>query len=35
MKSGEGFRKWRAEDQAALRKKVLQHLQTLHDLLHD
>jgi 3-hydroxybutyryl-CoA dehydrogenase len=35
MKSGEGFRKWRLEDQAALRKKVLQHLQTLQDLLRE
>jgi 3-hydroxybutyryl-CoA dehydrogenase len=26
FKSGEGFRRWRAEDQAALRAKVLKHL---------
>ena len=26
FKSGEGFRKWSAEDQAALRAKVVQHL---------
>lgn len=26
MKSGEGFRKWSAEEQAALRQKVVQHL---------
>jgi 3-hydroxybutyryl-CoA dehydrogenase len=26
FKSGEGFRKWSAEEQAALRKKVLEHL---------
>jgi 3-hydroxybutyryl-CoA dehydrogenase len=26
FKSGEGFRKWSAEQQAALRGKVLQHL---------
>ena len=26
FKSGEGFRKWSAEEQAALRAKVVQHL---------
>ena len=29
MKSGEGFRKWHSEDQAALRRKVLRHLRAL------
>src|SRR5713226_4194498 len=28
FKSGEGFRKWSAEEQAALRSKVMQHLKT-------
>jgi 3-hydroxybutyryl-CoA dehydrogenase len=31
FKSGEGFRKWSAEEQAALRMKVLQHLKTARD----
>ena len=35
MKSGEGFRKWSAEEQASLRRRVLRHLQTMKDLLHD
>jgi 3-hydroxybutyryl-CoA dehydrogenase len=26
MKSGEGFRKWTAEEQQALRSRLLQHL---------
>jgi 3-hydroxybutyryl-CoA dehydrogenase len=26
FKSGEGFRKWSAEEQAALRKRVVEHL---------
>jgi 3-hydroxybutyryl-CoA dehydrogenase len=30
FKSGEGFRKWSAEQQAALRAKVLQHLKQSH-----
>jgi 3-hydroxybutyryl-CoA dehydrogenase len=29
MKSGEGFRKWTSEQQAALRKRVLEHLRAL------
>jgi 3-hydroxybutyryl-CoA dehydrogenase len=29
MKAGEGFRKWTAEQQAVLRRKVLQHLKTM------
>jgi 3-hydroxybutyryl-CoA dehydrogenase len=29
MKSGEGFRRWTAEQQAALRARVLAHLQNL------
>jgi 3-hydroxybutyryl-CoA dehydrogenase len=29
MKSGEGFRRWTPEQQAALRKRVLEHLETL------
>jgi len=28
FKSGEGFRKWSPEQQAALRSKVLQHLKS-------
>ena len=31
FKSGEGFRKWSPEQQAALRAKVLQHLKTARD----
>ncbi len=31
FKSGEGFRKWSAEEQAALRAKVLQHLKASRD----
>jgi 3-hydroxybutyryl-CoA dehydrogenase len=31
FKSGEGFRKWNAEEQAALRSKVLQHLKKARD----
>ncbi len=31
FKSGEGFRKWSAEEQAALRAKVLQHLKKARD----
>jgi 3-hydroxybutyryl-CoA dehydrogenase len=31
FKSGEGFRKWTAEEQAALRSKVLQHLKKARD----
>jgi len=31
FKSGEGFRKWSAEDQAALRARVLQHLKAARD----
>jgi 3-hydroxybutyryl-CoA dehydrogenase len=31
FKSGEGFRKWSADDQAALRSKVLQHLKKARD----
>ena len=31
FKSGEGFRKWSAEQQAALREKVLQHLKKSRD----
>jgi 3-hydroxybutyryl-CoA dehydrogenase len=32
FKSGEGFRKWSAEEQAALRAKVVQHLKSALDL---
>jgi 3-hydroxybutyryl-CoA dehydrogenase len=32
FKSGEGFRKWSAEQQAALRTKVMQHLKAMRDL---
>ena len=32
FKSGEGFRKWSAEDQAALRAKVVQHLKRTRDI---
>jgi 3-hydroxybutyryl-CoA dehydrogenase len=32
FKSGEGFRKWSAGEQAALRAKVMQHLKSMHDL---
>ncbi len=32
FKSGEGFRKWSAGQQAALRSKVMQHLKTMRDL---
>ena len=31
FKSGEGFRKWSAEQQAALRAKVMQHLKAMRD----
>jgi 3-hydroxybutyryl-CoA dehydrogenase len=31
FKSGEGFRKWSAEEQAALRTKVMQHLKATRD----
>src|SRR5579863_764631 len=31
FKSGEGFRKWSADEQAALRAKVLQHLKAIRD----
>ena len=31
FKSGEGFRKWSAEEQAALRKKVFEHLKKSRD----
>ena len=31
FKSGEGFRKWSAEDQAALRAKVIKHLKSMRD----
>jgi 3-hydroxybutyryl-CoA dehydrogenase len=31
FKSGEGFRKWSPEEQAALRTKVMQHLKTTRD----
>jgi 3-hydroxybutyryl-CoA dehydrogenase len=32
FKSGEGFRKWSAGEQAALRAKVMQHLKSMHNL---
>jgi 3-hydroxybutyryl-CoA dehydrogenase len=32
FKSGEGFRKWSAGQQAALRSKVMRHLKSMHDL---
>jgi len=32
FKSGEGFRKWSAEQQAALRTKVMRHLKAMRDL---
>ncbi|MGD0026434.1 MAG: 3-hydroxyacyl-CoA dehydrogenase family protein [Xanthobacteraceae bacterium] len=32
FKSGEGFRKWSVEQQAALRAKVMQHLKAMRDL---
>ena len=32
FKSGEGFRKWSAGQQATLRAKVMQHLKSMHDL---
>jgi 3-hydroxybutyryl-CoA dehydrogenase len=32
FKSGEGFRKWSAGEQAALRAKVMQHLKSMQDL---
>jgi 3-hydroxybutyryl-CoA dehydrogenase len=32
FKSGEGFRKWSAEQQAALRTKVMQHLKAMRDV---
>ncbi len=31
LKSGEGFRKWSAEEQAALRAKVVAHLKAMRD----
>jgi 3-hydroxybutyryl-CoA dehydrogenase len=31
FKSGEGFRKWSAEEQAALRAKVIKHLKSMRD----
>jgi len=31
FKSGEGFRKWSAEEQAALRAKVFAHLKATRD----
>ena len=31
FKSGEGFRKWSAEEQAALRTKVFEHLKKSRD----
>jgi 3-hydroxybutyryl-CoA dehydrogenase len=31
FKSGEGFRKWSVEDQAALRAKVIKHLKSMRD----
>jgi 3-hydroxybutyryl-CoA dehydrogenase len=31
FKSGEGFRKWSAEEQAALRARVMQHLKAMRD----
>jgi len=31
FKSGEGFRRWTAEEQAALRARVVQHLKTSRD----
>jgi 3-hydroxybutyryl-CoA dehydrogenase len=31
FKSGEGFRKWSAEEQATLRTKVFQHLKATRD----
>ena len=31
MKSGEGFRRWSADEQAALRKRVLEHLKKAQD----
>jgi 3-hydroxybutyryl-CoA dehydrogenase len=31
MKSGEGFRRWSPEQQAALRARVLQHLKAARD----
>jgi 3-hydroxybutyryl-CoA dehydrogenase len=31
FKTGEGFRKWSAEQQAALRRKVMQHLKSMMD----
>jgi 3-hydroxybutyryl-CoA dehydrogenase len=31
FKSGEGFRKWSAAEQAALRTKVMQHLKAMRD----
>ena len=32
FKSGEGFRKWSAEEQATLRTKVMRHLKSMQDL---
>ena len=31
FKSGEGFRKWSVEDQAALRGKLMNHLKAMRD----
>jgi 3-hydroxybutyryl-CoA dehydrogenase len=31
MKTGEGFRKWTADEQAALRARVLRHLKQARD----
>jgi 3-hydroxybutyryl-CoA dehydrogenase len=35
MKSGEGFRTWNPDEQAALRNRVLLHLQKMKDMLDD
>ncbi|HWG06045.1 MAG TPA: 3-hydroxyacyl-CoA dehydrogenase family protein [Beijerinckiaceae bacterium] len=35
MKSGEGFRTWNPDEQAALRNRVLLHLQRMKDMLDD
>jgi 3-hydroxybutyryl-CoA dehydrogenase len=32
FKSGQGFRMWSAEQQSALRTKVMQHLKSMRDL---
>jgi hypothetical protein len=31
FKSGEGFRKWNAGQQATLRAEAMQHLKSMHD----